>query len=178
MGARDDFWVFGYASLMWRPGFDYLEVRPATVYGHHRALCIYSWLYRGTKACPGLVFGLDRGGSCLGRAFRVAADRTEAVRDYLFAREMEYAVYRQVTLAARLADGRRVAAFSHVVDRACEQYAGKLSEARLVELVRQGHGTMGSCRDYLVNTVAHLDELGIRDGPLHKLLARVEATAR
>jgi cation transport protein ChaC len=167
-------WVFGYGSLMWRPGFDYLEAHPATLYGYHRAFCIYSWTYRGTRDRPGLVLGLDHGGSCVGRAYRIAAAEVEAVRQYLHDREMEYDVYRQAMCPVRLADGRRVPALAHVVNRTGRQYTGKLAEPRMVELVLQGSGDMGSCHEYLANTVEHLDDLGIADGPLHRLLAQVE----
>ncbi len=177
MTGDDGFWVFGYGSLMWRPGFEFLEVQLATVHGYHRAFCIYSWTYRGTRARPGLVLGLDRGGSCPGRAYRVADERVAEVRRYLVERELEYEVYRQVTCRAALADGRRVPALCHVANRACAQYAGKLAERRVVELVLQGEGSTGSCREYLANTVAHLDEMGLADGPLHELARRVETAA-
>lgn len=170
-----ELWVFAYGSLMWRPGFAYVEMQPATLYGYHRALCIYSWLYRGTRRRPGLVLGLDRGGSCIGRAFRVTPARASEVEGYLHDREMEYEVYRQVASRLRLADGRRVTALAHVVNRSCAQYAGRLAEHRMVALVRQGRGAMGPCRDYLANAVAHLDELGLADGVLHRLLDRVGA---
>ncbi|MEE8545962.1 MAG: gamma-glutamylcyclotransferase [Alphaproteobacteria bacterium] len=176
--AADGFWVFGYGSLMWRPGFDHLEMHPATLHGYHRAFCIYSWRYRGTRARPGLVLGLDRGGSCRGRAYRVADDKADAVRRYLDDREMEYEVYRQLMCRVGLDDGRRVAALCHVVNRSCHQYTGRLSEQRTVALIRQGRGIMGSCGEYLANTVRHLDEMGIGDGPLHRLEALVRVADR
>ena len=83
-----DLWVFGYGSLMWNPGFAHAEARPARVYGYHRAFCLYSEHYRGTEARPGLVLGLNRGGSCRGRAFRVPAHDADAAMEYLIAREM------------------------------------------------------------------------------------------
>ena len=173
----DGFWVFGYGSLMWRPGFDFLEAQPATLYGYHRAFCIYSWNYRGTRERPGLVLGLDLGGSCVGRAYRVAQRESDQVWNYLREREMEYEVYRQITCRVRVGDGRRVLALCHVANRMSPQYTGKLSDARMVELVLQGSGKMGPCRDYLLNTVRHLDVLGINDGPLHRLARMVQAAA-
>ena len=173
MTVHRDLWVFAYGSLMWKPGFGYLEAEPATLYGYHRAFCVYSWTYRGTRERPGLVLGLDAGGSCVGRAYRVAAGEADGVRAYLHAREMDRGIYRQVIRRVGIGDGRRVPALCHVANRLSPLYAGKLSDQRMAELILQGKGRMGPCREYLLNTVRHLDELGIRDGPLHRLMGRV-----
>ncbi|MCH7554844.1 MAG: gamma-glutamylcyclotransferase [Proteobacteria bacterium] len=157
---------------MWNPGFPHLEVRPARLHGYHRAFCLYSHHYRGTEARPGLVLGLDRGGSCRGRAYRVAARDAEDVIAYLDAREQVTAVYlrRRVTIEIGAA---RVAAVTYVADRAHDQYAGKLPLRRAAEIILGGHGVAGDNPEYLEHTVAHLDELGINDGPLHELLGLV-----
>ncbi|HSR71267.1 MAG TPA: gamma-glutamylcyclotransferase [Kiloniellales bacterium] len=169
-----DFWVFGYGSLMWNPGFPHLEVRPARLHGYHRHFCIYSHRYRGTPDCPGLVLGLDRGGSCRGLAYRVPAAEGEAVLDYLHEREMVTGVYRPTWLDVETAQGKvRAAAF--VVDRAHGQYAGRLAPDQLVDLILQGHGRQGACVEYLENTVRHLDALGLTDRPLKRLLKLVHA---
>ncbi len=165
-------WVFGYGSLMWRPGFAHEEIQPALLRGYHRAFCVYSVHYRGTSARPGLVLGLDRGGSCRGRAYRVAARDADEVIAYLDAREQVTSVYlrRRVTIEI---SGNRVPAVTYVADRAHRQYAAKLSLPRAAEIILKGRGIAGDNPDYLENTVAHLDELGIVDGPLHELLALV-----
>ena len=103
--APGDLWVFGYGSLLWNPGFGFAEARAARLVGHHRALCITSHRYRGTVERPGLVLGLDRGGSCLGLAYRVDAADAAAVRDYLREREMVTGAYREGLRPVRLADG-------------------------------------------------------------------------
>ena len=162
-------WVFAYGSLMWRPGFPHEEVQDAWLHGYHRSLCVYSWVHRGTKERPGLVLGLDRGGSCRGRALAIAPDQETEVLRYLDARELVTNVYQRKRLHVATAEGRRLQAWGYVVRREHEQYAGKLDAARVLELVRRGHGQSGACRDYLVSTVAHLEELGILDGPLHAL---------
>ena len=170
-------WVFGYGSLMWRPGFPHLDVRPALLRGYHRALCVHSTSYRGTEECPGLVVGLDRGGSCRGRAFRVAAAQAEAVSTYLWEREMNTDSYVRKWLPVALPAGRaRACVF--VVNRANpDQYAGKLTPDEISERVVRGHGTEGSALEYLENTVAHLDEMGIREGRLHRILEMARARA-
>src|SRR5687768_13930981 len=91
--AAEDLWVFGYGSLMWNPGFDYLERAEGLLIGAHRALCIYSWVHRGTPERPGLVLGLDRGGACRGIVFRVAAAKRDDTIAYLRAREQATSVY-------------------------------------------------------------------------------------
>jgi cation transport protein ChaC len=164
--AAEEFWVFGYGSLMWRPGFAYVERVPALLKGVHRALCVYSTRYRGTPETPGLVLGLDHGGSCHGIAFRVAAEHAAATRAYLTEREMVTFVYREVMRPIRLQDGRRVPALAYVVDRRHRQYAGGLAREDLVAIIRRGHGQSGPCREYVLNTLAALAELGIEDHAL------------
>lgn len=161
-----DLWVFGYGSLMWRPGFDFVERRPALLKGVHRAFCVYSTRYRGTPEKPGLVLGLDHGGSCRGIAFRVAREHVAPTRDYLTAREMLNRVYREAMRPVRLDDGRVVFALAYIVDRAHQQYVRGLTRERLVALIHDGHGQMGPCRDYVLNTLASLAELGIEDHAL------------
>ncbi len=169
-----DFWVFGYGSLLWHPGFPHLEVRPAHVYGYHRHFCIYSHMYRGTPGRPGLVLGLDRGGSCWGLVYRVPAGEAEEVVAYLHEREMTTEVYTPRWLELRTAPGP-VTAAAFVVDRTNKQYAGRLPLDRVVELIVQGNGDEGPCLQYLENTVRHLDALGLGDRTLRRLLRLVHA---
>ncbi len=168
-------WVFGYGSLMWDPGFVHEEVRPARLFGYHRALCLLSIRNRGTPERPGLVLALDRGGSCHGLAFRIAAGRVAETRTYLWQREMPTAAYRARSLGVRLADGRRVAALTFVSRPGHPQYLRPGSPEEAARLVAQGRGRMGTAIDYLRGVVRHLDELGIGDGPLHAVLALAEA---
>ncbi len=167
------FWVFGYGSLMWRPGFDYLEARPALLRGYHRAFCVESTHYRGTPERPGLVLGLDHGGACRGRVFRVGPAKAQAVARYLHERELITSIYEPRWLRVQTPQGA-LRAVAYVVDRQNREYMGKLPIARIVATIRKARGTSGSDRDYLINTVRHLDELGIADGPLHRLLRLVE----
>jgi glutathione-specific gamma-glutamylcyclotransferase len=168
-----DLWVFGYGSLMWRPGFNYIERRIATVRGYHRALCVYSHVHRGTPDKPGLVLGLDRGGSCKGIAFRIPEAEAAATVAYLRGREQVTLVYRELYLRAKLDDGRDIDALSYAVDRGHSQYAGRLDRNELERLVLQGEGVSGANPDYVRNTQAHLAELGIFDATLEWLAARL-----
>jgi cation transport protein ChaC len=176
-GSGETLWVFGYGSLMWRPGFDFAERQIATVRGYHRALCVYSHVHRGTPEKPGLVLGLDRGGSCKGIAFCVPAAAADATIAYLRGREQVTSVYRELNLQARLADGRRVMALSYAADRCHGQYAGRLERLELERLVLQGHGASGANPDYVRNTQAHLARLGIRDSTLDWLVQRLQDIA-
>jgi cation transport protein ChaC len=170
-----DFWVFGYGSLMWRPGFDFLERQPARLVGLHRSLCVYSFVHRGTPERPGLVLGLDRGGMCRGIAFRVAGRRRADTIAYLRAREQATAVYIETTRTVWLeGDPRqRVSALCYAVDRGHKQYAGRLTLAEQVHYVRQGHGLSGANRDYVLDTVSALEALGYRDTDMHRLAEQV-----
>ena len=164
-----DLWVFGYGSLMWRPGFPYVERHRAHLYGYHRSLCIFSHVHRGTPDAPGLVLGLDRGGRCRGVAFRIAPKDVEATIAYLRQREQITGVYLERHVHIRLDDGRRVRALTFVVDRRHPQYAGRLPEADVMRLVRQGVGLSGANPDYVRATHEHLIELGVSD----PILARI-----
>lgn len=169
------FWVFGYGSLIWRPGFAFSEARQALLRGVHRSLCIYSHVHRGTPERPGLVLGLDRGGSCRGVAYRVdQADWDETVA-YLREREQTTMVYIEATRTVSLVDdgGRAVQALCYVVDRNHNQYAGRLDLETQASIVRNGVGKSGANPEYLINTVTHLRKLGIRDHPLEAVQNRL-----
>jgi len=174
--SSEDLWVFGYGSLIWRPGFDYLEKVPALLTGAHRALCVYSFVHRGTPERPGLVLGLDRGGACRGMAFRVAAAKRAETIAYLRSREQVTHVYREVTRRVRLEkDGEpRVPALCYMVDRGHPQYAGRLSLEKQLHFVRQGHGQSGRNREYVLDAVHALEALGYRDTELHLLSERLK----
>jgi cation transport protein ChaC len=169
--SKDDLWVFGYGSLMWRPGFEFVEQVPARLIGEHRALCVYSFDHRGTPEKPGLVLGLDRGGACRGIAFRVAAKLRDDTVDYLRSREQTTNVYREVMRSVWLENEarQRVSALAYVVDRGHVQYAGRLSLADRLRYVRQGHGRSGNNRDYVLSTVKSIEAQGFRDPQLHQL---------
>lgn len=169
----EDFWVFAYGSLMWQPGFAYLEARPALLRGYHRSFCIYSHYYRGTPSQPGLVLGLNGGGSCRGIAFRVTADQERAVRDYLDERELVSYAYRPRFLRVELPGGAVVRAYSFVADRHHHQYAGEPDIERAAAMIMMAAGCAGLNRDYLINTVRHLEKEGFVDRRLHCLLQRV-----
>ena len=169
--ANGDLWVFGYGSLMWRPGFEFLERVPARLIGEHRALCVYSFVHRGTPEKPGLVLGLDRGGACRGIAFRVAEKHRAATVAYLRAREQVTSVYREVMRSVWLENEprQRVSALAYVVDRGHVQYAGRLSLAEQLRHVHQGHGQSGANREYVLSTVRAIEAEGFRDTQLHRL---------
>lgn len=170
-----DLWVFAYGSLMWRPGFEYLERRRARLIGAHRSLCVYSFVHRGTPEKPGLVLGLDRGGNCRGIAYRVAGDRRNATIAYLRAREQVTLVYREAWRSVWLDDDpqQNVHALCYVVDRGHRQYAGRLSLERQLHFVRQGHGRSGNNRDYVLAAVKEIETQGYRDKDLQLLAARL-----
>ena len=177
--SSDDLWVFGYGSLMWRPGFEFIEQVPARLIGEHRALCVYSFDHRGTPEKPGLVLGLDRGGACRGIAFRVAASSRDDTVEYLRGREQTTHVYREVLRSVWLqVDARqRVSALAYVVDRSHVQYAGRLSLAEQLHYVQQGHGRSGNNRDYVLSTVKAIEAEGFRDPQLHQLALMLHGDA-
>jgi len=169
-GGHEDLWVFGYASLIWRPEFDAAEQRPATVHGWHRALRMRSRVNRGTPECPGLVFALVPGGSCRGMAYRVERKRGAQELERLWSREMPTGVYDPKWLACRTPHGP-VNALAFTLSRASPAHTGALADAQMIEILRCASGRFGSTLDYLVDTATSLRERGIRDREIERLVA-------
>lgn len=164
-------WVFGYGSLIWRPGFAFVRQVPALLRGVHRRLCVYSYRHRGTEKRPGLVFGLMPGGSCRGMAFEVAAANWDEVHAYLAEREMDRGVYKEAVRPIELADGAVVPSLAFLADTRHMQYAGKLAIAEQVQIVRAGVGESGANPEYVTETARRLHELGIADRYLDEVVA-------
>jgi glutathione-specific gamma-glutamylcyclotransferase len=177
---NSDIWIFTYGSLMWNPGFPHSAAEPALLRGWHRSFCIYSKQYRGTGEKPGLVLGLDRGGSCRGLAFRIPCAEIVPALDYLWEREMSGGgVYEMRTVpVALIGTGTRLKARTFTVRPMHPWYAGRQPLDDAARLILQGVGCRGSCRDYFYNTIRHLETLGLADGPLHRLERRVRELAR
>lgn len=169
MANGERLWIFAYASLLWFPGFEPEETRAAWIHGYHRALCILSVLYRGTPQNPGLVMGLDKGGACRGLAHLVRKGEEEAVTAMLYEREMPTGVYVPRFLKTRLDDDRKINALSFVAKRDHAQFR-RLSVQEAATCIKQGVGEKGRAYDYLECTVKRMDELGIHDAKLKRIL--------
>lgn len=177
---RGNLWIFGYGSLMWDPGFSYIRTCSALLRGYHRAFCVYSSRYRGTPEKPGLVLGLDRGGACRGMAYLVAQQHVENTLESLWAREMSRRTYRPRLVHIALA-GERVQALTFIADPGHPSYAGRLTIEEVAALITRGVGSRGANIEYLVNTLRHLEELGVRDPGLrriHSVVERLQARRR
>lgn len=173
--SQQTLWVFAYGSLMWQPGFSFVEARRARLEGYHRSFCIYSLHYRGTQQRPGLVLGLARGGTCEGIAFRVADENATAVRAYLHARELIYGVYREARLPADL-DGegnpQRVDVLTYIAETGHPSFAGTVTIDQRAAIIRSARGRAGSNLSYFLATLRKLRELGIRQPDLERLAVR------
>lgn len=171
--AGQDLWVFGYASLIWRPEFESAEAHLTRVHGWHRALKMWSRVNRGSPECPGLVFALLRGGSCAGMVYRVRAKAAQDVLARLWEREMPMSVYEPRWLSCPTPQGA-VRALAFTLARQHPSYTGELSQARLQDIFRQAVGRFGSTRDYAVQTLHALRERGIEDRALARLIRLAE----
>lgn len=166
--------VFAYGSLIWRPGFEYVKATPARIYGLHRAFCVSSVHWRGTRTQPGLVLGLDNGGACAGVLYQVRAKDWRQVRHYLRAREQVTMVYREIIVQARTPSGKVVKALTFAVDRAHRQYAGRKPLEEQARIMAKAKGVGGPNSEYLAETAQALEGHGIHDRALSALLAHVE----
>ncbi len=169
----DDVWLFAYGSLIWNPMVHFTAKRIATVPGYHRRFCLWTHLYRGSPAAPGLVLGLVPGGICRGVIYRIAAADARAELELLWRREMVTGAYRPTWLRTVTAGGRGWA-IGFTSDRRYQRYAGLLPEDRVAQVVATAQGRLGSCAAYLFDTAAHLDALGIRDAALRRVRDRVK----
>jgi cation transport protein ChaC len=169
-GERGDLWVFGYASLIWRPEFDADEQRPAAVHGWHRALRMRSRINRGTPEQPGLVFALVSGGSCRGMAYRIERARAAGEMERLWAREMPTGVYDPKWLHCRTPQGP-VRALAFTLSRRSPNHTGHIGDDAMLEILRHASGRYGSTLEYLLETAASLRQCGIRDREIERLAA-------
>jgi glutathione-specific gamma-glutamylcyclotransferase len=178
--SRPDLWVFGYGSLMWNPGFAHVERRPARIVGHHRAFCIYSTHHRGSDMKPGLVLGLDRGGTCLGAAYRVAPEQRREVLLYLRQREQVSGVYREARVRLELFENegathadQEVDGTAFIVEPKHPSYTGPITIAEQARLIRAAQGLSGPNVEYLINTWRQLTSAGIRDQNIERVVSMV-----
>jgi cation transport protein ChaC len=170
-----DLWVFGYGSLIWNPAFEFVEKRAALLHGWHRRFCLKMYVGRGTPETPGVMLALDHGGACKGVAFRIAAGQVRQELGLLWQREMYGGAYhaRWVELQA---GGEKFRAVTFVINRSHPRYLRELSVAQTAALISSGCGDLGTCREYLDNTVAHLRALGLRDAGLSRIVAALPKT--
>ena len=168
-GGRRDLWVFGYASLIWRPEFDAVEHRPAMAHGWHRALRMRSRVNRGTPQQPGLVFALLPGGACRGVVYRLDPRRADEELDRLWAREMPTGVYDPRWLPCKTAKGV-VPALAFTLSRRSEACLGHLADAQMLHILRHARGRYGSTLDYLADTARALHQHGVRDREIERLM--------
>lgn len=169
----DEFWIFGYASLIWRPEFAFVEHRPARVHGWHRALRMRSRVNRGTPEQPGLVFALVAGGSCRGVVYRVARERVHDELERLWVREMPTGVYDPRWLPCHTPCGT-VSALAFTLSRRSPSFTGRLSDAEVLQILRSARGRYGTTLEYVLRTADALRERGMLD----RELARLQALAR
>ena len=173
--AGSGWWVFAYGSLLWNPLFPFVDARPALLRGLHRQFCLWSLGSRGTVKTPGLVLGLDRGGSCRGVAYRLPASCAQAELALLWRREMVVGSYKPRWLQVRQLHpaGHSLTALAFVVDRAHPQYAGRMATAREAKVIATAQGVFGSSADYLERARVALVTHGVVDPYLERLAAAV-----
>ena len=169
----DDVWVFGYGSLVWRPEFEFAERRAALLMGYHRALCLWSRVNRGTPERPGLVFGLDIGGSCRGMAYRISSHNVPATLTELWKREMPSGAYIPRWLNCRAREGN-ITALAFTMDRTKDAYVKGLTHEQLVDIVKSAHGSYGPCTEYVIETARALKIAGIHDRKLEHLVRHLD----
>tara|TARA_B100001123_G_C15269971_1_gene1009921 strand:- start:367 stop:1041 length:675 start_codon:yes stop_codon:yes gene_type:complete len=168
INASEDLWLFSYGSLMWNPAFNFSERCIGYVHGYHRRFCLWTNLGRGSPDRPGLLLGLERGGSCKGILYRIPAAAVEEETTIVWAREMITGAYIPTWIQVRT-NGHQETALTFAMNRDCKRYTGRLSNSQIAKTIATAEGSIGTCADYLLNTLTHLDELGIPDRVLSNI---------
>jgi glutathione-specific gamma-glutamylcyclotransferase len=168
IGPTEDVWLFGYGSLMWKPEMEFVERRTARLLGWHRRFCLWQWQYRGSKSKPALMMALDRGGSCVGIVFRVAAPDVSLKLAKVWEREMMGKGYRPQWVGVQ-AEGKALKAITFVADQKSYRYAGRLDEGVIAKHIATACGPIGPNAEYLLETLLHCQEIGVRDLMLLRL---------
>ncbi len=174
---EEGLWVFGYGSLLWNPAFHFIRSEKARLYGFRRHFCLHLTMGRGSPEKPGVMLALDNGGSSNGKALLIEPSKIESETQILWMREMLSGAYLPRLGSLQLASGRKVKALTFVVNKNHSRYRPHLSDEEVLTRIQQGNGYLGSCRDYFDNTVAHLDEINVRDQYLHRLKQKLDEIA-
>lgn len=166
---NSDLWLFAYGSLVWRPDFEYVERRTATLNGFHRSLCLWSRINRGTPETPGVVFALDQGGTCDGVIYRIAADQVKAIFPPLWQREMPSGAYNPKWVDCH-SHGEIFSALAFVIDPQNDGYVPSMPIEQLREVIHRAHGINGPCIEYVLQTAHALKHANIADPKLELLV--------
>jgi glutathione-specific gamma-glutamylcyclotransferase len=169
----EDLWVFGYGSLLWNPAFHYIDCQPARLFGYRRRFCLQASIGRGSKEKPGLMLALDHGGSCNGRAFRIACDEIQSETEILWMREMISGSYDAKKVTLKLPE-ETISGLTFVMNRRHPRYVASMDMDTTARLLATGEGHLGTCRDYLMNTIEHLEEMKVKDKYLHQLASKIQ----
>ena len=171
--VSQDVWLFGYGSLIWNPTINYIERKPMVVSGFHRKFCLKTYLGRGSKKAPGLMLGLDHGGSCRGIGYKISSKNTFRELEVIWKREMVTASYIPKWLSARIGP-KKIKALGFVVNRKLDRYVSQLEDSEIARLIYNAAGFLGTCSEYLENTAKHLEASGIPDKHLNRIQSLVQ----
>ena len=171
--SLNSMWVFGYGSLIWNPALYFTEKKRGTVHGYHRRFCLWSTIGRGSPSRPGLMLGLERGGSCKGIFYKIDRREIRTELDIVFRRELITAAYRPTWVSARVLGKSPFKAIAFVINRTHNRYAGMLDDETVIQTIADAKGTLGSCSDYLYETVLQLENLGMPDRRLASIARHV-----
>lgn len=166
-------WVFGYGSLLWNPAFHFSHSEPARLFGYRRSFCLHLPMGRGSAELPGIMLALDHGGSCNGRAFYLSPDLVDSETRILWLREMLSGAYKPSHCTINI-NGERTPAMTFVVNRSHKRYIQNLSATEKLKRLATGEGYLGTCREYLNNTIDHLDDINVKDRYLHSLREKLD----
>ena len=176
--SLDSMWVFGYGSLIWNPALNFTEKLRGKIHGYHRRFCLWSTIGRGSPSKPGLMLGLEQGGSCKGIFYKIDRREIRTELDIVFRRELITDAYRPTWVSARVSDKSPFNAIAFVINRDHNRYAGTLDDETMIRTIAEAKGTLGSCSEYFYETVLQLDNHGMPDPRLATIARHVRQRER
>jgi len=159
MSSSTSLWVFGYGSLVWKPGFQVGQTRVGSVTGFARRFWQGNETHRGVPGKPGRVATLveEKGVTTFGLALELTG---EEALDYLNNREMTLGGYtQQITMFTPAEEGATpFPVLVYVATAQSGYWLGPAPASQIAEQVVTSTGPAGHNVEYVLKLAEWVHE--------------------